>query len=363
MARFRPVLFADPDSARLLTPLGAALALAAAGFLGFAWYDSSWLGLAPLGEMPPLFSPYHLARIAFALACSALIVAAIWRHRGRGCALDAQPLERHGGTAASLILGLAAASTFLFLADIGTFARFAQEDGPVEWPSTFLLLAASLLFAAAATRRLRASDRVGALLAILLGLLMFVMAMEEISWMQRVVGFQTPEQLARVNWQGEFNFHNVQTDLTENVFYVGAAGLLIALPLLAEALPTGALPGWLADFVPGRWVAAASAPLSIFNYGMWNVIPMQMTFFLTVLAMLAWARAAARRGDQSESRLFAAIAVAVTAGQAAFLLRGQLMPDIWDASEFKELFIALGLACWAAGVATRGAGREAVTGG
>jgi hypothetical protein len=187
--------------------------------------------------------------------------------------------------------------------------------------------------------------------------------MEEISWMQRVVGFRTPEELARVNWQGEFNFHNVQTDLSENLFYVGAAGLLILLPLLADALSRGALPRWVKDFVPGRWVAAASAPLSIFNYGMWNVIPMQMTFFLTLFALALWSRAAGERGDRAESRLFALLAIAVAAGQSAFLLRGHLMPDIWDASEFKELFIALGLACWAAGAAMRGAGREAVVRG
>jgi hypothetical protein len=123
------------------------------------------------------------------------------------------------------------------------------------------------------------------------------------------------------------------------------------------------VPRWLGEFVPGRWVAAASASLSIFNYGMWNVIPMQMTFFLTLLALAAWARAAARRGDRGESWLFAALALAVAVGQAAFLLRGHTMPDIWDASEYKELFIALGLACWAAGVATRSARREAVIAG
>jgi hypothetical protein len=362
MGRFSAALFADPAPVRLLARLGAVLALAAAGFLGFAWYDGAVLGLAPLGEMPPLYSPYHLARSAFALGCSALIAGTIWRGRVPGCALDSEAMSAGGGRAALAVLGLAAASTLLFFADIGLFARFAQEDGLVEWPSTFLLFGACLLFAAGAIRRAECGDRPGAGLALLLAVLMFVMAMEEISWMQRVVGFDTPEELARLNWQGEFNLHNVQTDLTENVYYVGAAGLLIVLPLLVDALPRDALPRWLAGFIPGRQVAAASACLSMFNYGMWNVIPMQMTFFLTLFAMLVWAGAAARRGDRRESRLFAALAVAVAMGQAAFLLRGHLMPDIWDASEYKELFIALGLACWAGGVATRGAGREPVAG-
>jgi hypothetical protein len=363
MDRLRAAFPLDPAAARLLVRLGLIGALAFAGFLAFAWYDKAALGLAPLGEMPPLYSPYHLARTAFALLCSVLAAAAIWRGRAPGCPLDSERMPAGGATIALLVLGLALASSLLFLADIGTFARFAQEDGPVEWPSTLLLLGASLLFGAAALGRAQRGGRVSTGLALLLALLMFVMAMEEISWMQRVVGFETPEELARVNWQGEFNFHNVQTDLSENLFYVGAAGLLIGLPLLADALPRAALPRWLGEFVPGRWVAAASAPLSIFNYGMWNVIPMQMSFFLTLFALAVWAIAAGRRGDRGESRLFAALALAVAAGQAAFLLRGDAMPDIWDASEYKELFIALGLACWAAGAATRSAGREAAASG
>ena len=52
--------------------------------------------------------------------------------------------------------------------------------------------------------------------------------------------------------------------------------------------------------------------------------------------------------------LFGAVAFAIAAGQAAFLARGHLLPNIWDASEHKELFIALGLACAALDAAAPG---------
>jgi hypothetical protein len=66
---------------------------------------------------------------------------------------------------------------------------------------------------------------------------LFVIGMEEISWGQRLFGFATPERLAEANWQAEFNFHNVQTDLSETVYYFGAGIFLIVLPLLRDLVP------------------------------------------------------------------------------------------------------------------------------
>jgi hypothetical protein len=206
--------------------------------------------------------------------------------------------------------------------------------------------------------RLRAGARLlswACMPPLLFALLLFVMGMEEISWLQRVIGFDTPAELARANMQQEFNLHNVHTDLSENVYYIGVGSFLILLPFLRDALPgaRGTL-GWIDDYIPGRWVAAVAAPLSIFNYGMWNVIPMQMTMMLTVLVCAFYARAALRREGRAEAGLFAVIAAAVVAGQAAFLAWGHLLPFIWDASEYKELFLAGGLAAWTLDSVLRG---------
>jgi hypothetical protein len=198
----------------------------------------------------------------------------------------------------------------------------------------------------------RRHEGTGALPALLLALVFFAIGMEEISWFQRVLGFETPPELARANMQQEFNLHNLHTDLFENLYYLGAAFALILLPFLRDALPA-ARGVWAAilDYAPARWVVAVAAPLSIFNYGLWNVIPMQVTMMLTVLVAACYARAAGRRGTRAEAALFAALAVVIAGGQAAFLAGGHLMPNIWDASEYKELFIAIGLAAWAVDVA------------
>ena len=341
----------------MLLRLGAVLALAILCFAAFSFYESRYLGLFPLGEVPPKADSYHFARSLFAALLSFLIVWTVHRHRAPGCALDRRGMPAAGGGAALAAAGAAIACTFLLWADPVRFGAGAAEDSPVEWLSALLLLGGSALLAC--LYLLQRAARRPALPALLLSLLFFVIAMEEISWFQRVIGFATPEEIAAANMQEEFNLHNVHTDLSENLYYLGAFGFLVLLPFLRDSLPRfrdGA--GWIFAYMPSRWVAAFAAPVAIFNYGMWNVIPVQMSMMLTVLVMVFYAWAAAARGARTEAALFSIVALAVTGGQAAVLAGGHLLPNIWDPSEYKELFIALGLSASAADLALRASRRR-----
>jgi hypothetical protein len=332
--------------------LAAVIALAVAAFAALSFYASRYLGLFPLGEVPPKADAYHLARSALALFFSVAIVRTVHRHRAADCALNWSSMPSAGGAAAIATLLTAIACVLLLYADPIRFAAGAQEDSPVEWISALLLLGGSALLVRLYLVR-RAAGQV-ALLALLLALVFFTIGMEEISWLQRVIGFSTPEEIARANMQEEFNLHNVHTDLSENLYYVGAFAFLILLPFLRDALPAArGTFAWVFDYVPGRWVAAVAAPLSIFNYGMWNVIPMQMTMMLTVLVLVSYALAASARGARAETAIFATISVAVVAGQAAVLAAAHNLPNIWDPSEYKELFIAVGLFAGAGDLALR----------
>ena len=119
-------------------------------------------------------------------------------------------LERLALWAAALLpLGFLALLVIAKLAAPGGYLYLTREDGPVEW-LTFLVYLAALPFALALARRLLQAQR--PLLALLYGLLalgMFLVAMEEISWGQRVFGVATPEGLAGVNEKQELNFHNI----------------------------------------------------------------------------------------------------------------------------------------------------------
>jgi len=68
---------------------------------------------------------------------------------------------------------------------------------------------------------------------IVLALGFFILAMEEISWGQRIFGWQTPPFLASINLQGETNLHNTVIDIA-----------LLYYPL-ALLLPLVLLSGWL----------------------------------------------------------------------------------------------------------------------
>ncbi len=85
-----------------------------------------------------------------------------------------------------------------------------REDGWIENMGAALFLATAALMACVSLRLHRSG---AVLLSGLFGVaaVAFVVAAgEEISWGQRIFDFQTPEKLAAINDQNEFNFHNIQ---------------------------------------------------------------------------------------------------------------------------------------------------------
>ena len=85
-----------------------------------------------------------------------------------------------------------------------------QEDEYLEWASFWaFLLAAAAFFRTAIVHR--PANRIFPWYLYGLALFCFVVAMEEISWGQRLVGFSSPEFFRANNLQGETNIHNFLT--------------------------------------------------------------------------------------------------------------------------------------------------------
>ena len=96
----------------------------------------------------------------------------------------------------------------------GLLAVVIPEDHYFELIGAFAFLVTSLLFFYGFRVARKTLDKswvsiMKQLVYLGLALLFFFGAGEEISWGQRILGFQTPETLSQVNRQEEFNLHNL----------------------------------------------------------------------------------------------------------------------------------------------------------
>lgn len=343
-----------PDPTRLSVATTAAVLLAIAAIFAVSAYEFGVLGWHPAREEPADFSAYHVGRKILSAALAAILAAALARPWLRTDGKEIAPLWPAEIRNGAMVTAIAAAATAILVWDPGLFHWFAREDNILEWLSALFVLAGAGFFALATLRQARKMPNgLGAIfLRVLVPLgfagLFFLIAMEEISWGQRIFGFETPETIAARNWQSEFNLHNIHTDIAELAYYMGTGLFLIVLPFAWPSLRGWRPLAFFADFVPNRAVAALSAPMVYFSYGHWNLMPIQMLVFFTLFAMLVFAVGAARCGRTAETRLFAALAALITIGQIIILAFGPQMLDVPDATEFREFFLSIGLFAFAA---------------
>ena len=116
-----------------------------------------------------------------------------------------------------------------------------QEDEYIEWASFWAFLLAAVA-AIVASRDYRSSLNRLPWFYYGLALFCFVVAMEEISWGQRVLGYRPPVYFLEHNFQQELNFHNViDTDYRKLALSAIIAGYGVLLPLLALVRPLRSL--------------------------------------------------------------------------------------------------------------------------
>ncbi len=319
-----------------------AVAASFAIFVAFSLYDMKVLGLAPHQEAPPAFDGYHLLRLLSAAGLSLWIVLAI--PRGPASAPTGGNAARDGALAllSSLVLW---AMVALFLISPQQFSLLAQEDHLVEWLSFAFCIGASLLFAAGALRLRKAGPGLGLarLVAAALALVLFVIAMEEVSWMQRVIGLETPEEFS-ANFQNELNLHNFSTNEVENLYYLGSFALLGFFPFLAAGLPV-ARDARVRALIPRRPVALSFLAMTACCWEMWNIIPIQMIFWISIFLLGV---EVARQAQGPRWTLL--LLVSMVAAQGIFLIYGGQLVRSWDLTEYRELFISFGFLVYSIGL-------------
>ncbi len=136
-------------------------------------------------------------------------------------------------TANILVLGIVA---YAFTLESGypDFYYFSiQEDEYLEWSSFWAFLLAAVAYIRTAANYRAATRRLPWFLYGV-ALFCFIVAMEEISWAQRLFGYRPPTYFLAQNYQQEFNFHNVvDTGYRKLALSTVIVGYGIWLPLAA----------------------------------------------------------------------------------------------------------------------------------
>ena len=121
---------------------------------------------------------------------------------------------------------------YFSLANWNSYYLIILEDSWVEnLTAVVFLLAGVVLFVASLINR-RIFPRC---VYVLGGMMMLFFAGEEISWGQRIIGFETPDFLVDLNYQSEFNIHNIRVFNHDYIFIKLQPHVLLALCIAGSA--------------------------------------------------------------------------------------------------------------------------------
>ena len=133
-----------------------------------------------------------------------------------------------------LIIGTAAYAGMLHFLDPDLYYLSVQEDEYLECSTFWAFIGASVLFVVAAARERRLLHTVP---WFVIGLAAFclLVALEEISWGQRIFGYRPPRYFLEHNFQQELNLHNiVDTDYRQWALAFIILGYGVVLPIVAR---------------------------------------------------------------------------------------------------------------------------------
>ncbi|EKD26933.1 MAG: 30S ribosomal protein S12 [uncultured bacterium] len=164
----------------------------------------------------------------------------------------------------------------------------------------------------------------------------FLIGMEEISWGQRIIGFETPE-IFKTNFQNEFNLHNFATNKFENLYYFGAFLFLVFIPFLIDNLKKFYSVKFINFFKPSKFIVISSAILTAYNYDMWNIPVIQLGYFISIFIVIYYMLTDWFNNSLNVDTVLILFSLIVT--QTAFLMFGENFIRIWDVTEYKEFYI------------------------
>ncbi len=166
--------------------------------------------------------------------------------------------------------------------------RFTREDGAIEWATVIALLALSTyLFAKLRRPTPKQLPRILKYSGIGLGVLSLLGVLEEISWGQRLFGFETSPSVDKLNLQHEMNFHNFLPAQLFNGLIVFALGIgFVFIPVMWRQRRSKP-PTWL----PTSEISLLTLDALLINHYVYDSLPEKVGIVvLFVLLTLATAK-------------------------------------------------------------------------
>ena len=198
------------------------------------------------------------------------------------------------------VIGLLVAGMLVHAYNTDLLLQVLQEDQAAEWITAWAFLLTGVLYLMMAVRK------PGGLrwrwYPVGLAVFCILVALEEISWGQRLLGYRPPEYFLAENFQQEFNIHNI---LASQLRILGLKGVIlgygVALPVLAmiPAIRKGF--ERLGIFTsPVTLIPAFLATYTLYEWYPWELSG-ELTELMLSLGMLAAAHASFTASPQKPS--------------------------------------------------------------
>lgn len=180
-----------------------------------------------------------------------------------------------------IIVGVIIAAWIVMKSNPNFYYVVLQEDQIIEWMSFWEFFIAGILFTQAAYRQYVDEARIPWFL-ICVGVFCFFVALEEISWGQRLFGYRPPAYFLEQNFQQEFNVHNVvDSDLRILALEIVILGFGIVLPVVWMIPPIRRLCSKIAIVPPPVFFA----PAFLATYCLYEVYPWRFSGELAELML------------------------------------------------------------------------------
>jgi hypothetical protein len=231
-------------------------------------------------------------------------------------------------------------SLFIIIPKI--FSRLTVEDGVIENFSALLLFLGAItsILILWKTRTTPGISGIIKLTVLFLAFLLFIIAMEEVSWFQRQLKIDVrSNDFFKSNEQLEMNFHNFFSVAFEYIYYTSTFLFFVVIPYIYMISPQYSKIRFLSIFIARPYIAIIATIANVYNYEKWDSLLTQIAVFACILILIKISQSI--NISKTEKNIIRLYIILIIATQLLFLVNGSRFVRYWEVTEYKEFYIAI----------------------